>query len=151
MISLTAILANHLGVSDAFASIIKYIILGLLITLGLMTMKAGYDAKLIKTGYDKCKAEQTKAVIKTKDKADEVTKAREVVIQQDKTEQRTVDMVTRSRYDDLKREKDNDRLTFERLLQNATQRPVVNGTVNCANERMPSGLQRRGGNNTRSD
>ena len=151
MISLTAILAKHLGVSNAAASIIKYIILGLSVTLALVTMKASYDAKLVKRGYDKCKAEQTEAVIETKDKADEVTTAREVAIQQDKTQQRAVDTVTRSRYDDLKREKDNDRLTFERLLQNATQRPVVNGTVNCANERMPSGLQRRGGDNTGPD
>jgi len=105
--------------------------------------KRKYDGRLIQKGYDTCKAEQSEAANEAKDTSDDVTEAREEIIHEDKTEQRTQDTVTRALFNDLKRDKENDRIAFERLLRQAIDAKPTPDGHNCAVEPMPDGLQRR--------
>ena len=144
MISATALIAKHLGVSGGVAVFVKYAAIIVMVVTPLWIMKSGYDENLIRQGYDECQLEYSQVVDEEVDVIEDVTEEREVVIQEGKTEQRAADTVTRERYNDLKREKDHDRIRFERLLQDAIARqPSDTGDINCAVERMPSELQRR--------
>lgn len=140
MISATALIVKHLGVTSGVAVAIKYGAIAALVSGTLLWMKADYDADRRQEGYDACKLEQVVVVDRVKDAANEVKKERHESIREDKTEQRGVDTVTRKRYNDLKQERDSDRINFERILQKAKS-----DSVNCANVAMPDSLQRRVG------
>lgn len=114
-----------------------------LLLTGGSCAKSKYDDRLIQKGYDVCKSEQSEAVNEAKDISDVVTEARDDVIYADKTEQRSQDTVTRAQFNDLKRDKENDRITFERLLRQAIDAKPKGDGRNCAVELMPDGLQRR--------
>ena len=145
MISATAIIAKQLGVTQGVAVAIKYLVLTAVVGGSLWYMKADYDSDRRQEGYDKCKTEQTDAANNVAEVADGVTDERDAVVETDKAEQRKEDTVTRERFEELKTEKDNDRITFERLLAQAMARTNSDGSVNCANQPMPDRLQRRVG------
>ena len=145
MISATAIIAKQLGVTQGVAVVIKYTALTAVVGGSLWWMKADYDSDRRQEGYDKCKTEQLDKSMDVAEVADEVTDERDEAVRDGKTRQRTEDTVTRERFDELKTEKDNDRITFERLLAQAMARTNSDGSVNCANQPMPDQLQRRVG------
>ena len=145
MISATAIIAKQLGVTQGVAVAIKYLALTAVVGGSLWYMKADYDSDRRQEGYDKCKTEQLEASTEVAEVADEVADERDDTVREGKAEQRTEDTVTRERFDELKTEKDNDRITFERLLAQAMARTNSDGSVNCANQPMPDRLQRRVG------
>lgn len=145
MISVTGIIAKQLGVTQGVAVAIKYLTLSTVVGGSLWYMKADYDSDRRQEGYDRCNAEQLEASVWADEVADEVADNRDNAVRGGKNEQRIKDTVTRERFEELKTEKDNDRITFERLLAQAMARTNSDGSVNCANQPMPDQLQRRVG------
>lgn len=103
---------------------------------GAITFKRIYDGRLIDRGYAKCQLEHAQASLLVSDVTKEIVDEREEQIENDRVEQRIIDTVTLSEYRSLERERENDRRYFEDLLSNARDNT-------CANEPMPSQLQRR--------
>lgn len=134
------------GMPYGVAVVMKYVLLSGVVTGALLIMKAGYDKDRRQEGYDLCQAEARQAAEDASEAAEDVAEARDTVVREDKAVQRGEDVVTRERYNELRRDKNNDRITFERLLADAMARTNSDGSVNCANVPMPERLQRRVGN-----
>lgn len=138
---LTGFIAKHAGVSYWVAAAIKYVAITGIVGGTLLYMKSGYDADKRQEGYDKCQAQYQEAITETKEEADKVSDARDEVIDQGRQEQRSFDTVSRQEFNALKREKEYDKIEFERELRKARQ-ATNDDSVNCANVDMPIGLQR---------
>lgn len=137
---LTGFLVKHLNVSYWVAASIKYVFLFTVIFGSGLSMKNSYDKSKIQQGYDKCQEQYEEALKNKKEVYQEALEAREVEIDFGKSEQRSQDSVSRSMYNQLKKEKDNDKIEFERALKDARNNT---SSDNCANVDMPPSLQRR--------
>lgn len=143
MISATALIAKHAGVSTGLAVVIKYGLIAAVVSGTALWLKADYDQGIRNEAIRKCKADQLFVVTGVANIADDVNDRRDAAVDEGKAEQRSADMVTREQYNDLRRDKDNERLTFERLLKEAMAKQNADGTPNCAVIDMPVRLQRR--------
>lgn len=137
---LTGFIVRHLNVSYWVAASIKYIFLFVVIFGAGLSMKASYDKNKRQEGYDKCQSQYAQALESKKELSENTLKVREETIDKGKSEQRNQDSVSRATYNALKRQKDNDKIEFERALKDARNNT---SSDNCANIDMPISLQRR--------
>ena len=139
---LTGFIVRHAGVSYWLAALIKYAVFTAIIGGGVWASYSRFTKHHQQIGYDKCKSEQSQGAAKHKEFADGIDANRSADVDKGKEKQRQEDMVTRQEYNDLKQEKDDDEILFNRLLQAAMSGQNKDGSPKCANSDMPVGLQR---------
>ena len=148
-------MAPQIKLSAIAIKIIASLAIGGLSLWGVRSTYVNFTKHHQQIGYDLRVGEEQAAAARKKAAEEENTDKQDKREEEGKAGQRSADTVTRSEYNDLKKEKANERLTFERLLQAAIKNSSTT-VCDCANTDMPIELQRRAepeatGSNSKED